>query len=249
MIKTLIERSSADWLILVDAGALWSEGFLTDVVREIGRGRDVIAVAPSYAPLKSGLIHRALWQVERLLKMFEALCGGPVSLHGATVGYKTVLVKKALARLGDTQWLNDDVVIPLTLRTLFPDGLIRYPVGKVWDAGVHPKEVDLARRDRLLKGNLQWVRGLLPDYFRRNPVAGMVALRRLFRMFWAYWFVFAAAGLALAFHPIVLPGVAAAGFLLTVSGSFRQVAGAALVSLSAPLGIFYPNWRPRGSWT
>ena len=172
-----------------------------------------------------------------------------MSLHGATVGYKTAVVKKALARLGDTQWLNDDVVIPLTLRTLFPDGLILYPVGKVWDAGSHPKEVDLARRDRLLKGNLQWVRGLLPDYFRRNPVAGTVALRRLFRIFWAYWFAFAAAGLALAFPPIRLPGLAAVVILLAVSGSFRQVAVAALVSLAAPLAMIHPGWLRMGPWT
>lgn len=249
MIKTLFERSTADWLILVDAGTLWPESFLTDVVQRIGRGRDVIAVAPSYRPLKAGRIHRALWHVEAGLKKLEALCGGPVSLHGATVGYKTAVLKKALARLGDTPWLNDDVVIPLTLRALFPDGLILYPVGEVWDAGLKTQELDLARRDRLLKGNLQWVRLLLPDYFRRNPVAGLVALRRLFRVFWAYWFVFAAAGLALAFHSIVLPGIAAAAILFTVSGSFRQLAGAAWVSLSAPWGMIHPRWRRTGSWT
>src|ERR1035437_10046361 len=117
----------------------------------------------------------------------ETACGGRVSLHGATVAYKTSLVKEALVHLGDRPWLNAHVVIPLTLRALSPEGIILYPVGEVPDAGARHDQLDLGRRRRMVLGNLQWARSLLVDCFRRNPVAGVVAGRRLFRVFWAYW--------------------------------------------------------------
>ena len=208
-----------------------------------------MAIAPSYRPLKAGWLHQILWRLETALKRMEAHCGGPISLHGATVAYQTPLLQNALVSLGDTLWVNDDVVIPLTLRALYPKGVILYPVGEVRDAGMEPRRLDFGRRKRLLLGNLQWVRTLLPSYWRRNPVAGVVAGRRLFRVLWAYWIALIVFGLVLAFHFVVLPGAATVGVLMVASGSFRQLSGAALISLLAPFLIIQANRQPLGEWT
>ncbi|OGR89037.1 MAG: hypothetical protein A2992_04385 [Elusimicrobia bacterium RIFCSPLOWO2_01_FULL_59_12] len=249
VIKTLVTESRSDWVLLVDAGTLWPKTFLSDVMQRIGtRKQGIMAIAPSYRPQRAGWLHRILWGLETTLKRIEAICGGPVSLHGATVGYKTPFLKKALDSLGNTPWLNDDVVIPLTLRALYPKGVILYPVGEVRDAGVEQHQLDLGRRKRLLIGNLQWVRALLPSCLRRNPVAGVVAGRRLFRVLWAYWVALIVFGLALAFQFVVLPTAAAVGVLMVTSGSFRQLSGAALISLLAPILIIQANKQPQGAW-
>ena len=247
-IKSLIADSSADWVILVDVGTVWPNSFLCDFVKRINGERNAMAIAPSYRPLNAGWLPRIIWQIETSLKRFEAFSGGPVSLHGATVGYKTALLKKVLAYLGDTLWLNDDVVIPLILRSLNPDGVILYPVGEVQDAGIQQGQMDLRRRKRMVLGNVQWVRRLLPDCFRLNPVAGVVAGRRLFRLLWAYWFAFIAVGLALAFHFVVLPGIAAMGVLMVSSGSFRQLSGAAFISLLTPFLMMRSHTLLQESW-
>ncbi len=247
-IKALLAESKADWVILVDVGTVWPRSFLRDFVGRIDRERNAIAIAPSYRPLGAGWLPRMVWQIETSLKRIEAFCGGPVSLHGATVGYKTALLDKVLTYLGDTLWLNDDVVIPLILRSLYPDGVIVYPVGEVQDAGIQQEKMDLARRKRMVLGNLQWVRRLLPDCFRLNPVAGVIAGRRLFRVLWAYWFVFVVLGLALAFHFIVLPGIAALGVLMVSSGSFRQLTGAAFISLLTPFLMMRSNALFQETW-
>jgi hypothetical protein len=245
----LVADSCSDWIILVDAGTIWPESFLSDVFLRIGtRDAEIMAIAPSYRPQKAGRLHRLLWNLETALKRIETNCGGPISLHGATVGYKTPFLKKALASLGNTLWLNDDVVIPLTLRALYPKGVILYPVGEVWDAGIEPHRLDLGRRKRLLLGNLQWVRALLPSCLRSNPVAGVVAVRRLFRVLWAYWIAMIVCGLAMAFHFVVLPGIAALGVVMLTSGSFRQFSGAALISLLAPFFIMRMNKHEMRVW-
>ena len=75
---------------------------------------------------------------------------------------------------------------------------------------------------------------LWADSFRMNPVAGIVATRRLFRIFWAYWLAFAVLGMLLAFHGLMWPVIATVGILTLFSGSFRQFSGAAWVSAPAP---------------
>jgi len=248
IVKTLAEATSAEWLFLVDAGVLWSESFLAEAIHRIGEHPNVMAIAPAYYPMKAGWFHRILWKSETALKKLEAFCGGPVSLHGATVAYKAPPLKKALSLLGETQWLNDDVVIPLMMRVHHPEGVILYPVGEVQDAGLVPNRMDLGRRKRLLLGNLQWVRGLLLSSIKRNPVAGVMAGRRLFRVFWAYWFAFTVLGFILAFHFVVFPMTVSIGILTASSGAFRQFIGAALISLLAPVLLFQLERAPAGAW-
>ena len=239
-IKSLLKDSSAEWLILVDAGTLWPTDFLITFMERISREHHAIAAAPSYQPIEVGWISRAVWKIETALKKLESFCGGPVSLHGATVAYKSGPLKNALAYLGDRLWLNDDVVIPFVLRSLYREGVILYPVGQVQDAGIRQDSMDFGRRKRMLRGNIQWIKALWPDGFRLNPVAGIVAGRRFFRIFWAYWLGSLILGAVLAVHILTLPMVAIPVVLALMSGGFRQLSGAALVSLFAPLPMILP---------
>lgn len=236
-------RSKADWIVLADAGTIWPETLLSDIVGSLGD--DVLAAAPSYAPADAGILHRSLWRIEKGLKRIESHSGGPVSLHGATVCYRADVLKEAFKHLGGRRWLNDDVVLPLVIRAQHPEGVIRYPVGEVRDAGLRPREVDLGRRRRLLAGNREWIRELLPFVFAKSLVVGVLSLRRVFRVFWAYWLACVGVGavLLLGLHP----AVAAVGLPLALSGAFRQMAGAAFVSLLAPWELWAPErqrvWR------
>jgi glycosyltransferase involved in cell wall biosynthesis len=247
-LKDLILESAADWVFLVDAGTLWPEDLLAVAIRQIEKDRNTIAIAPSCWPPMAGVFHHVIWDIETTLKRLETLCGGPISLHGPTVAYKTAPLQEVMRELGETRWMNDDVVIPLMLRTLCPEGMIHYPVGKVSDGGFKPYEVDLGRRNRMLQGNLQWAGALLPHCFRINPVAGLVAVRRIFRMVWAYWIACAVFALALTFHILILPGIAALSALIILSGSFRQIAGAAWISFLAPFRLARSDWRQEVAW-
>lgn len=246
-LKALCAESPADWLILVDAGTLWPENFLLEVVQRVIDNKNIIGVSPAYKPIKGGRLHGMVWCIEKWLKKMEGLCGGPISVHGATVCYTARHLKEVLSRLGNTCWLNDDVVIPLMLRSLYPDGVILYPVGEVSDVGIQTDRVDYRRRKRILFGNLQWVGGLLPYCLNRNPIAGIVAARRVFRVFWAYWVALTLLSLAWVFH-VVLPGLAGIVFATAIFGSFRELAGAAFVSFIAPFRLVRPVWRFQGVW-
>jgi glycosyltransferase involved in cell wall biosynthesis len=247
VLTSLASVSSAEWVFFADAGTVWRSDFLIDALKGIGACPDAIGVAPSYRPLKARGIPQLLWKLETALKKMEARCGGPVSLHGATVGYKTDRLKKALGFLEGTRWLNDDIVIPLALRASYPKGVILYPVGQIQDAGGKFDRLDVGRRKRMLLGNLQWTKALLPACFRMNRVAAWVALRRVFRILWAYWLGCLALAAALAFHILILPAAAIFAALILFSGSFRQIAGAAWVSLLTPYRIARLN-EPQVSW-
>jgi hypothetical protein len=100
----------------------------------------------------------------------------------------------------------------------------------------------------MLKGNLQWARSLFLDCLRQNPVAGILAGRRLFRVLWAYWAACFVAAFALAWHGPLWPGIAILAALVLFSGGVRQLAGAALVSLSAPLLMIRAGNPQTGDW-
>jgi hypothetical protein len=110
--------------------------------------------------------------------------------------------------------------------------------------GARHDQLDVGRRNRILMGNLQWTQSILWKNFRRNPVAGLVALRRVFRMFWAYWLVCLALGLAMLLNISIVPVVLMLGVFAVLSGSVRQLVGAAWISLLAPLRMV----RPHGPW-
>lgn len=237
--KVARDSSPSDWIILADAGILWPEAFLASTLPVLS-DPSLMALAPTYRTPDASLAERTVWAIETHFKNFESSLGGPVSIHGATVLYRTVDLARAFESLDGKSWLNDDVVVPLTLRALFPEKRILYsPAVGVYDqigdsksGAVAPS--DFRRRRRLVLGNLQWIRAVLPGVFRANPVAGLLAMRRVFRVLWAYWL------LALA--------AAALGFLTaSLSMTALSVMGAlvfgATVALKRPLlRMLPPLW-------
>ncbi|MBC7690600.1 MAG: glycosyltransferase [Methylotenera sp.] len=217
MLALLAEQSQATWIAFVDCGSIWHR----DLVREVSRHWSddaVLAVAPSYLPERGlaggGALERANWKLEQLLKSLENHAGGPTSVHGATVFYRKETLLTVLKTLKNRTWLNDDVVIPLSLRLRFPTHRIVYLAartseqgagavdGWVTDVGVRSElGLEIRRRRRLVLGNLQWVDGIyLADFFQsfvRSPYAMAVASRRIFRLFWAYWVLFLGLGIGM----------------------------------------------------
>ncbi len=236
-LRALMTASTAPWVIWVDAGTKWRPDWLASLRDASVRVPQGVAFAPGYLPNRAGVLARFLWRLERWIKKCETSSGGPVSVHGATVAYRAPFLRAALKALGEARWINDDVAVPLMLRFLYPEGLVVYPVGEVQDAGAMQHQIDVGRRRRLVAGNLQWIGQLLWPNFWRNPIAGIVALRRVFRVVWAYWLACWALAACLAFPPVTGPFLLATVIGGALLGSFRQLCGAAWVSLLAPFSV------------
>lgn len=244
-LQSLTERATSDGIILVDAGTLWPDTLLTQMMDALARHPDAVALAPAYAPRQSGAVSRLLWATERALKSMESFAGGPISVHGATVAYDARALRAAFQSLEGTPWLNDDVVLPLTVRAREPKRSIVYPVGQVSDAGLVAGEVDYGRRRRMVQGNLQWVASLWPRVWRDNAVAAVIAARRVFRMLWAYWLCCGVVGMCLAQPALLWPAFAAGVLAFLLSGPLRQLGGAALASLLTPWYVIHPSTKER----
>lgn len=260
MLNRLVESADAEWVILTDCGALWPADLLERSL-ELMREHGVIGVAPSYGNPDGGAIERVHWAIERHFKSLESRAGGPVSIHGATVMYRREELCKVLGRLAGRSWLNDDVVLPMLLRSAFPDKRIVYapsllvsdlvkPVRRAKPAG------ELVRRRRMVLGNVQWVREVLPALLRENPVAGLIALRRLFRIFWAYWLgmlLVSALAMCIGAPSVIsllgsiLTVVLCALLFYLVVSPLRRILESAYASLMAPYYCFVSVFRLEGA--
>lgn len=251
-----------DWVVFADAGAIWEEDLL---VKCLARTRDprVIGVAPTYRNPSAGALEALAWTLEGALKRMEDKAGGPVSVHGATVLYRHAELVAALEALGSRAWLNDDVVIPLVLRMQNPGARIRYASeASVRDLDPGPEAKaprEFGRRRRMVRGNMEWIRQILLPGWRKNPTVAYLALRRVFRVFWAYW------GLAIvlsAVFSLSTPSMAAleidpsiliaafvlgAGFVYKLRRQLVALTDAAAASLLAPLFFSSPT-QDQGGW-
>lgn len=183
-----------DITALVDAGSIWPKELL---VRSLPDFKDtfVAGVLPGYAPIRSSLLSRCLWGIEAFCKRLESRSGGPISAHGATALYRTKSLHAAFAALTKHDWLNDDVVIPLAIRTHDRNARLIYRSDLiVRDRGAVTGRVKSSRRLRLARGNLEWLRWLYPDTVRHNRFVSVLAVRRIARMLWGYWVVATLAG-------------------------------------------------------
>lgn len=186
--------SDAQWVILADCGVEWPDDFLLRLLPVL-QNEDTIGVAPTYRNDKSGIIEKIIWGTESAIKRIESKSGGPVSVHGATVCYRTKELCAALDFLSHHRWLNDDVVIPLCLRALYPSKRIQYRRSLAVKESVKPTKEggsEFRRRRRLVHGNIQWIKLLWGSVWERNYVAALLACRRVFRLLWAYWVTFSA---------------------------------------------------------
>ena len=265
--RTLVELAKhaegADWVAFADCGIVWEENFLLQVAPECYQPA-VMGLAPTYRSPNGGGLERALWSVERHFKTLEDHLGGPVSIHGATVLYRRSELMPALEALKNNRWLNDDVVVPLVMRGLFPERAIRYlPKVSVYDSSPDHPGRQFTRRRRLVLGNVQWMRTLLPSTWRSSAAVGTVALRRVFRVFWAYWLMLLASAailycieMACLFPMIAIPAIATAGtvavFLYLRSGFARRAArtltDSALASFLAPFYLINAKTVDGARW-
>jgi cellulose synthase/poly-beta-1,6-N-acetylglucosamine synthase-like glycosyltransferase len=239
----LVGESQGDWSILMDCGTLWSEEFLKQILDRL-KVSSAIGLAPGYRESNGSLSKRLIWWQERFLKSIENLAGGPVSLHGATMIFRTQELKRAMKDLKDRPWLNDDVVMSLSLRK---QGEIDYLGSSlsVSDCGVENQKSELTRRKRILVGNLEWIREL---YFRdigrlikTNPAVAILCLRRIARVFWVYHLVavcfFTGMVLGLGWQRSIAVSALAIALMSMVS-TLRE---AGWISLCAPFMV----WRKR----
>jgi hypothetical protein len=192
------------------------------------------------------------------MKSLENKSGGPVALHGATVCYRREEFLAALSALWPQTWLNDDVVIPLAMRTLFPERTIRYlPTLKVEEISRKKSassSAEFRRRRRMVVGNVQWVRFLWPAAWSAAPKSAVLATRRMFRLLWGYWLLATAAGAFTLTADIFaslqnrLPLVGYGAILLVAmlacfSSSLRRLVQSFAASLYAILPLCAPTSR------
>ena len=250
--KTLLkliqkEANQTDWIVLADTGIMWGPGVLTSLLDQMKDGQ-LIGIAPSYRNPNGGSSENILWNIEKHFKSIESHAGGPVSVHGATVAYRSKELLAAIQTLDahspKKDWLNDDVVIPLMMRTLFPTKKIKY-LSEVFvcdhEQVSQPKK-ERNRRFRMLAGNIQWIQVLLPIVFQQNKIAGILALRRVFRLLWAYWgigIVVMSAAFIFQMPPILYIPVVAILTIVLLSKQIRaklhSLTSSAIASLMAPL--------------
>jgi cellulose synthase/poly-beta-1,6-N-acetylglucosamine synthase-like glycosyltransferase len=178
--------SQAAWIAFVDVGTIWPESLVATVFKS-AKTKKYAAVAPGYRPNHLGVLSKLNWWLETQLKMIENLSGGPVSVHGATVFYDRAVALYAFDQLNPNKnWLNDDIVLPLYVRSQWK---IRYlghesAVGDIDHDHLPQKERN--RRARIAQGNLQWLTSLYKFILKSNLVTAVVAARRITRIFWAY---------------------------------------------------------------
>jgi glycosyltransferase involved in cell wall biosynthesis len=213
-LERLLREAKSEWVVLVDCGTLWPKDILIPF-RIFSEDTSLMALAPAYRSPSASLVHRIYWKAEVILKRMENLAGGPVSVHGATVFLRREEATEALKFLAGRKWYNDDVVIPLTMRMLFPRKRIQYAAGIAdFFSSVDGAERSIAAeknaRARMMFGNLQWIELLLPVCWRKNPLVGVIALRRLFRVYWAYWFLLSAESACALFLMAILANKIAA---------------------------------------
>lgn len=230
-LEELAQASRAPWSVLVDCGTVWPEDFLIRLSPHF-EGR-ALGVAPGYRPQSSTLLERLVWGLERSLKHLENLSGGPFTLHGATMAFRTEELRAAFAALTARAWLNDDVVLGLELRTR---GEILYLGNRlcVGDGGIRPGASELGRRQRLVRGNLEWIGALFPRLVWRAPDVALLALRRVLRVFWVYQVGLTLLCLAYALDRGPLAYAGALGVGLGLLAPQRRLREAAWVSLKAP---------------
>ncbi|MEY4065600.1 MAG: hypothetical protein RIR26_1808 [Pseudomonadota bacterium] len=187
-INALIRSSEADWLVLVDCGVVWKKNLLRNALPLLSCP-DVACVAPSYRTQRNSVIDRLHWTIESTLKRIENGCGGPISVHGATILYRTEPLQRCLQVLSGRRWLNDDVVIPLVLRALYPELKTVYATNRdadfvVTDTAPPAKKQERTARKRMALGNLQWILFLKELLLCWDKKVFLLAIRRAFRTFW-----------------------------------------------------------------
>jgi hypothetical protein len=154
--------------------------------------------------------------------------------------YRTSELNEVFKRLGDLEFLNDDVVLPLTLRRMNRHERIVYLPDLAVTDEVDETRSERTRRHRLMIGNLQ----ILALRERGDLVVEVLAARRLLRLFWVYWIgalILPLWGTVTVRFPafgIAVAGAVLAALILPVRpAAIDRIVDAALASFRTPFEI------------
>ncbi len=275
-IEAIVQHSQAEWIGFVDAGTMWNPGLWhgdktnssKTLASRVGVSRDRLAsqlpdwfqqsnlmgFTLPYTSGKMNHLEKAYWKFESTFKKTEEMLGGLVTVSGFSMFFKRAELQKAIEFLhqqfGPVNWLNDDVILPLTLRFLFPEKQIRLYVSptpsalEILDLGHAADPREKGRRLRMMRGNLQWIRRMFPLFFSAryfSPsrlVIFFLILRKALKVFWAYLFLifFVLAAVLVSPWTLLLPVA-----ILLVPKFGISFGFAMLASLRAPWELFFPE--------
>lgn len=259
-LQQLSLQSDADYFVMVDAGASWHPELFNENIWQNLIKENSLGVAVSYNPHNLGFIEKTYWKLEALLKKIEMQLGGLVAVSGVSVFYRADAVKQAFQFLTTSfpqvRWLNDDVVLPLTMRFLQPNHTISIVMSadanenSVRDLGLDKTSSEWTRRQRMMRGNIQWIQNIIPLFFDpaynswpRQKVF-FILLRRLLKVFWAYFLIAIATVTAIyAFDMmiflIILGCIALAALYRPLT--FKKLVYAFTASALAPIDLIF--WK------
>jgi hypothetical protein len=256
VLQSLVQEVSDKRIAFVDAGTIWPQGLLEEVNRNWESGA-VMAVAPTYRPENCGRFEKIAWWVESSLKRLENRCGGPVAVHGATIFYSSECVKQAFHQLKERpQWRNDDVILPLCMRLLYPQSRIQYLASPgLQDQGIQKSGFPMRRRLRMVAGNVEVANWVFFHSGSLFSIPHLLFLRRVARMFWAYDLLFFAIAFLSLFkwkdfslNLLAVGGVSFLVLLWLKRDRCGPVVVAWLASFISPVFIFSNTLRENIKW-
>ncbi len=257
-LKKLVSESSATYICLVDAGAYWLNGVFTTDTLNVLESEDVLGLTYAYSSTNQNFLEKIYWLLESNFKKIEVFFGGLIAVSGITVFYKNETLKSAILFLGsahpNVQWLNDDVVLPLVLRFQNPKKSIKFirlaQSNSIIDLGLNKKSSEKNRRHRLMRGNLQWMRLIIPILLNPRTLTLstlkvlLLASRRYLKVFWGYigLIIYFAITLIFDFWPIVIATIFLIILLFLRNKIFlSKLIYAFIASLRAPFELIF--WR------
>lgn len=234
-IEELIMGSEARWIALCDAGTLWNDELLLRCYPEFSNRRWV-GMGPGYRQNIASRAERIIWWLERTLKSIENKGGGTITLHGATIFFRTRVTQQVVKEILFRPWLNDDVVLSIAMRT-WGETLYFGSDLTVGDIGIRVGRGEYNRRKRMILGNLEWIRDLFPSLWTNSPDVALLSMRRVFRVFWAWCLILSYVCIAIGLQvPLVvsltLPIPVIVAFLAN-----RRLREALFAALLTPLWI------------
>lgn len=196
--KVVRQNDAVDYFFFVDAGTVVPANFFGAELSSAIFDPSVMGFTLNYQSTARTRLEKIYWFIEATFKVVEKKMGGLVAVSGFLVGYSGDELRRGIQflteRFATVNWLNDDVVLPLTLRIMNLDKSIHLVSGlTVADVGLEQDHNELARRERMLRGNIQWIKLLLPHLLVYPSGSGLqkilvmfLVLRRVLKIFWGY---------------------------------------------------------------
>lgn len=252
--RIVLDLPGHHYFLFLDAGTIVPAEFFDSNLLAIFKDPSIMGFTFNYESTVKTKLEKIYWLLESFFKILEKKAGGLVAVSGFLVGYQANEVKSAFEFLDNkfpnVNWLNDDVVLPLTMRMRNQNKSIVLVSGvQVGDVGLEEDQDEYRRRHRMLKGNIQWIKILLPElvksYGRKSIKSCLILIllsRRIIKIFWAYiliLFLF----LPISILPVKISALYVSLFIGLIIVKWKKVFApkmfpAFVVSIKAPLWIF-----------